>query len=517
MRRVLSLWLPYWPSERPDLARPRPAPFAPPEPARPVALTFAQAGGQRLYAVNPAAVAAGLRPGLTLADARALLPELATRPAAPAADARALAALADWCQRYSPWRATDGSDGLLLGTTGAAHLFGGEAGLLADLAARLARLGLTARLALADGALAAQALARHGAGSSTLVAPGGNPDALAPLPVAALGLEPAAARELARLGLRRIADLVALPAASLASRFGRAVPGRLAAALAGGGPPLSPRQPVPVLVRRLAFAEPIARPEDVAAATRLLLDPLCQDLAAQGLGARRLELCLYLSDGQALRFAVGLAAASRDAGHAMRLLAGRLAGLDAGFGADLLTLAVTASEPLDAAQLALAGQATRHADGPALAELIDRLAARLGEDKLGRFAARQSHLPERAVAVVPPLDTGAPADWPATAPRPVCLLPQPEQIEAVAEIPDGPPALFRWRGRLQRVARADGPERLAPEWWRAGGRPEADALAAGTRDYYRVEATGGERYWLFRQGLYGTGAAPGWFLHGLFA
>lgn len=506
-----------------SLARPSPtAPSGRPEPAAAFALTVAGAGGQRLYAVSPAAAEAGLQPGLSLADARALLPELATRPAEPAADAQALAALADWCQRYSPWCASDGTDGLLLDTSGVAHLFGGEAALVADLAARLGRRGLTARLALADGAAAARALARHGASASSVVAPGGNRAALGPLPVVALGLAPAIARELARLGLKRIAELAAVPAASLASRFDRAVADRLGQAFGGADPPLSPRRPVAAHLRRLAFAEPIALPEDVARAARLLLGELCCDLAAEGLGARRLELCLYLTDGQVVRFAVGLAAASRDANHLMRLLAERLTGLDAGFGADLLTLAATACEPLGASQLGFAGAAAERdwppaTSGPALAELIDRLAGRLGEGNLGRFAARQSHLPERAVAVVPPLDGRAPADWPATAPRPVCLLPRPEAVEAVAEIPDGPPVLFRWRGRLHRVARADGPERLAPEWWRAPGPPEAAGLAAGTRDYYRIEVTGGERYWLFRQGLYGMGESPRWFLHGLFA
>jgi protein ImuB len=78
-------------------------------------------------------------------------------------------------------------------------------------------------------------------------------------------------------------------------------------------------------------------------------------------------------------------------------------------------------------------------------------------------------------------------------------------------VPDGPPIRFRWRRVLHAVIRADGPERIAPEWWRT---PEGTA----TRDYYRVEDENGRRFWLYRDGLYDreTGT-PRWFLHGLFA
>ncbi|NBC34469.1 MAG: DNA polymerase Y family protein, partial [Alphaproteobacteria bacterium] len=307
-------------------------------------------------------------------------------------------------------------------------------------------------------------------------------------------------------------DLAGLPRAALANRFGGETLARLDRALGRAPEPISPRRPAaPHLVRR-AFAEAIARTEDVEAAIRQLVAALCRGLEAARQGARRLELAAYRVDGTVQRLAVGTGRPSRDRAHLARLFAEKRDRLDAGFGFDALVLAAPVVEPFEGAQHALdTGQRAGEADD--LAELTDRLANRLGPRALLRPVPRQSHVPERAVAGRPPL-AAAPADadlWPAEAPRPIRLFRRPQEVEAVAPVPDDPPLLFRWQGETFRVRRADGPERIAPEWWPGqGGEP------GETRDYYRVEDETGRRFWLFRAGLYDADHPPRWFLHGLF-
>jgi protein ImuB len=488
-------------------------------------LTAEDRGRLLLAAVDRAAERAGLRTGMALADARALEPGLAAAPADPAGDAEALAALADWCGRYTPWTAVYGSDGAVLDITGCAHLFGGEAGLLRDLIGRLRAIGYAGRAAIADSAAAARAIATAGPGyggpgdplGDAIVSPGRSAEALAGLPVAGLRLGRELCDGLARLGLRRIGDLYALPRAALAARFGAALAGRLDRALAREAEPISPARPVPQHAARLLFAEPIGRTEDVDAAVRRLLATLCDGLERAQRGARRLELAVYRSDGTVQRLAVGTSRPDRRPAHLHRLFAESFDRIDAGFGIDAAMLGALATEPLGAEQLRLAD---REDPAPSLADLVDRLSNRLGPDAVSRPMPVESHRPDRAVAAGPPLalPDDAPAGWPADPPRPVRLFASPEPVEAMAPVPDDPPLLFRWRGRLHRVAGADGPERLSPEWWRrpAGGGP-ADRAVGEERDYYRVEDGEGRRFWLFRAGSGPPGQSARWFLHGRFA
>ena len=377
-------------------------------------------GGQRLIAVNQAAALAGLSPGQALADARALEPALRVVDAALAADARALTALADWCGRYSPWTAPSGLEaggagGTWLDISGCAHLFDGEAALLADLLRRIRAIGYAVQAAIADTPGAAWAVARFGgrkdAGMTVvppgaIVPPGGQAAVLAPLPVAALRLTPAQREDLDRLGLRRIGDLLALPRAGLAARFGNALPRRLDQALGHVDEPISPRRPAPVLRLRLAFPEPVAQLDAVKAAARRLLAAMDQRLEAAGRGSRRLELALYRTSGQVDTVAVGTSRPSRAPDHLMRLLAEQLdrlpetGALDSMV--DLVILAVQRSEPLTAAQDAFADDpARRGADLAALAALVDRLSSRLGAASVIQLQARESHVPERAQVAVP--------------------------------------------------------------------------------------------------------------------
>jgi protein ImuB len=515
MRRIVSLFLPRFTTERLIHIRPdwRDRPFA----------VVAIAGSRReIVAVSRAALQTGIAPGLALADARAMLPSLMAVDADPAADRRALAALAEWCGRYAPWVAMDGAAqmgggaGLLLDVTGCTHLFGGEDAMLAEMTARIGRLGLAARAAMAATPAAARALARWAGDAHGFVIAGPSAretaTALAALPAAALGLAPEVAGSLSMLGLRTIGQLYGLPRAALAARFGEAVTAPLDRALGRVFEPISPDPPPARHVVRLAFAEPIGRSDDIAAALDRLLDALCDGLRRAGDGARRLILALYEPDGRTRHVRLGLSQASRDAAHVARLFAPQLEALDAAFGFDAMTLAATETAPLDAHQLAAATDPTAANDDAPPAALIDALAGRLGEEAVTRWQARESHMPERGAttsSALAPASLAAVAFAPPGAPaRPLRLLARPEPVDAVALLPHEPPALFRWRRVAHRVVRAEGPERIAPEWWREGSDAAAEATVE-PRDYWRLEDERGGRFWLYRR-------ERSWFVHGVY-
>jgi protein ImuB len=502
MRRVLSLFLPRWPIDRrrcDDALSDRP--FA----------LVTNIGGRRIVtAVNAVAADEGILPGKTLTDARAARPDLRIAEADFAGDAAALSRLARWCNRFSPFTSPCGTDGIALDIAGGAHLFGDERRLAAQLVERLRRQGIESRAAIADTLGAAWAVSHSGGASVAVVARGGAQMALADLPVTVLRLEAETATLLMRLGLRRIGDLYAMPRAALTARCGDSVGQRLDDALGLAPEPLSPLTPEKRRWSHRSFAEPIVTPEDIAAATRELLRVLCQDLTEASLGARALTLALYRVDGRIEEAAIGTAQPSRDTCHLWRLFEQRLPGIDPEFGIEDMMLTATIVENLAPAQLGFAGRggkALAGKDTADLAALIDRLSNRLGTDALAQPAVQESHLPERAVRFLPVLNKAGAKTWDRDKPRPVRLLPWPEPIKVMALVPDDPPFLFHWRHLAHRVRRADGPERIASEWWRESAEP---------RDYYRVENEEGRRFWLYRAGLFQPQVAPRWFLHGIF-
>jgi protein ImuB len=465
---------------------------------------------RRLYAVDAAAAGLGLYVGQKATDALALVPELATADADPAGDLAALEALVLWCVRFSPAVALDPPDRLLLDVSGVAHLWGGEPAMLDDLMDRLARQGIPARGAIAGSAGAAWALARCGE-DRAVAPPEAELELLAPLPVTGLRLEPETAAQLMRLGLTRIGQLAALPRDQLARRFGQGVLTRLDQALARAEEALVFQRPATPWFARLAFAEPISAPEDLARASRDIAERLCARLTAEGRAARRFELAYHRLDGRAERRIVGLSLPGRGPEAIARLFAPMLESVDPGFGIEVVTLAAEGVEASPERQITL--QSVREiAPEDGLAPLVDRLANRLGEARVWRAEAYPSHIPERAVTRKAALAPTAGESWAKERPRPVRLFARPEPIEATAPIPDDPPLFFHWRGRIRRVRRAEGPERLAEEWWR---RAPGESGVADVRDYYRVEDDTGARYWLFRAGLYGHDNPPKWWLHGL--
>jgi protein ImuB len=511
-QRILSLWLERLSTDR--IARQWREASSP-------LVVFGKRGNlDLLLAVDAAAERLGLTAGLALAQARAMHPTLTAIPEDQAADARLLDAIADGCQRYTPLVAVDPPDGILLDIGGCAHLFGGEEKLRDDLLARMTRFGFSARAAIAATIGAASAVARFGDAAMTVDANRDEREGLAPLPLAALRLPDETVTALARLGLKRIGDILDLPRAPLAARFGADLLRQLDRAFGREDEPLTPRLPVAPYVAEKSFHEPIAREEDVLASVERLAARLKTALAARGDGARRLELALFRTDGVVKRVAAGTSRPVRDPQAIRALFVERLAALgdeiDPGFGFDLARLSVLNAEPCPDEQIGLGTPE----DQAELDRLVDRLSARLGRRRVSRLVARGSHIPELAAAAVP-AQAMTELGWDAfrrfradtgLSPRPLRLLAKPEPIADVfALVPDGPPVRFRWRRALHEVVSAEGPERIEGAWWSDEGSP--------ARDYFRVEDKTGLRFWLFRAGLYRDLASslPRWFLHGMYA
>jgi protein ImuB len=517
MRRIVSVWLPRWPILRFQTAQGSSA-IAPDQP---FVLTIDASGGPRIAATSPAAERSGLFIGQTLSDARAKAGGLLqARALEPERDAEALRHLTLWATRYTPaaapWALENGGDGFFLDITGSAHLFGGEAALLDDLIKRLKTFHLAARCAIAGTPGAAWALSHYSPSLPLCLADGKEREALRPLPVTALRLSPDTHSALHRLGFKRIGMLIDAPRAPFAARFESELLLRLDQALGARPEALHHISPPPVYQVQHSFLDPIFAQEIVIATATRLVERLAPSLVRDGVGIRSLCLNLYRVDGETQRLDIGLAAPTRNPAHIARLatlkLDGLAQGLEAGFGFDCIGLSITAAEKMPARQDDLESPPDGRITAENQASLIDALRQRLGPESVRQLHPVESHIPERAEA-------SAKADdmkviWPKPDEdrlRPAFLLPKAESADVIALIPDGPPRQFRWRGKTHAVASAQGPERIADEWWRS----DATDL---TRDYYCLENEAGQRFWLYREGLYGRETAqPRWFVHGFFA
>ncbi|ACB96370.1 nucleotidyltransferase/DNA polymerase involved in DNA repair-like protein [Beijerinckia indica subsp. indica ATCC 9039] len=451
---------------------------------------------------------------MPVTKAQALVPGLALFEADPTADLQALDRLAFWMlQHYAPIVATDPPNGLVIDTTGADHLHGGEEAMLIDLVQRLAGAGITARAAIADHWGTAHAVARYGACPITIVPAGTASTAIAPLPIAALRLSKDQVTELRVLGFERISDLMEQPRAPVTLRFGPEPGLRLDQALGQISEPFTPIQPPDLTHVRQAFPEPIGAPETIARYTGKLATRLCRELAAKGLGGRKFDLLFHRVDNRLEAIRIGTAQPLRDVKRLTKLLCDRIETIDPGFGIETMVLAATLAEPLPEQQITATLTEENLAD---LSDLVDTLANRIGAHRLYRLEPVESDVPERSFSRVAPLapELAPPSrnPWPEHWPRPARLLPHPEPIETIALLPDHPPVGFTWRGIRRRVKCADGPERIFGEWWKQ------DTERMAVRDYFRIEDEAGERYWIFRSGD-GEDAATGshrWFLHGIF-
>ncbi|SIS54866.1 protein ImuB [Paracoccus saliphilus] len=490
---------------------------------RPLVLVTASETGQYITALNAAALHMAFRPGMALADARAIHPALQVAHADLAGDDRALTRLALWCQCYSPFTRTDLPDGISLDITGCAHLFGGEKKMMESVAARLNSFGLSARLAIAPTIGAAWGLARHAPNRIHISHLQELRADLAPLPIAALHLPSETRQALEKLGLKRIGDLIGQPRAPLTARFGPQLLRRLDIALGQEEESFTPLCPPVSHISECRFVEPIITRTAIEIAVDRLTSDLAVMLEKAGKGARRVELRLFRIDGWFETLPLATSTATRDPRHLCQLLCERLDRIEqrAGFGFEAAQLSALLVEDKPAQQEDMDGP--MHASGrDDIAPLFDRLVNRFGPDRVTRPLPCPSYIPEGAFRFVSVLEETASPDWPAHArivqdgadfARPLLLFTPPEPVTAIAEAPDSPPARFEWRCKTHRVTRAEGPERIAPEWWLT--HEGADRT---TRDYYRIEDEAGHRFWLYRDGLYDrVGDTPRWFIHGVFA
>lgn len=569
MKRYLSLWFPDWPLTRLRRERLKPRTSSPSasraEPRRAFILTESGPSGLLVAAANEPARQQNVSEGLAFTDARARIPGLASEEIDRAADALALDRLAHWMIRFTPLVAIDGRDAVLLETTGCDHLHGGEDRMLAAIGALLERNAIPFQAGLASTPGAATALSRSAPG--TILADGQEAEGLADLPVTALRLSPEAVLLLRRFGLTRIGQLYGIDRKALARRFqsktaADKVLNRLDQALGLHHEPLAPLRPAPAKSVRLPCPEPIATSEAIAIGLERLTTELCADLTAFGQGARHFILTAFRADGTNTAVSITTAQPVRTSKHILRLFQEKTDRIDPGFGIDLLLLEAHRTGRMETSAAALSGDlAASDTDEIALSALADRITAKLGE---GRVTIRQpveSHIPELAERAEP-FDGHLPKSVPSSpkaGPRPLRLLTRPERVTVIAEVPDGPPLRFVWRRVTRSVVRADGPERISPEWWthtapppqsqspdgasrnwlapkldrradhdliaearraiEAGEASEPVTLLPRARDYYRVEDEAGRRYWLYRDGLYedGRGGPPDWYVQGLFA
>ena len=538
MKRVLSIWLPRLAIERWAKSSDYP-------PDAPVVLTVEGTHGLIIHAVTKAAAECGARLGARLTDARALDPALVAVPADPEGDTVLVEKLARWAGRWSPLVEVDG-DGLRLDVTGVAHLFGGERRLVRDVRRRFAQIGFSTQIAIAPTAAAAWALAHYqplsplrekegpaakrweGEGAARFIhaplpaSPGSRPgsapspaggegllEQLSPLHISALRLDPDTVLTLERLGLKTIGALLSVPRLALARRFRGAedVVDALDRALGRRPEPLTAALADPPPRALLKLEEPATHPEAASQALERLIPALVRALERRRLGARKLSLTGYRVDGSVGMASVATAIPSREPKHLQRLLTDKAATLNPEFGFDAFALQADWTEDLGAAQESLVEEPSGERE---LARLVDRLTVKLGPRAVRRPQAEESHLPERASGWVAAIAFSH-SPLAGEGLRPQRLLDRPEAIDVIYATPEGMPRRFVWRRAVHDIARAEGPERIAPEWWR---QPSSARL----RDYYHVEDSDGRRYWIYREGLIGDGRGglPAWFIHGLF-
>lgn len=462
-----------------------------------------------IVAANTLAIQSGIRPAMRLADARTLAPTLQILLDDATANARVKQRLTDWCGRYSPLVACDGFDGIVIDVAGCTHLFGTEATLLADIEARIHRSGYQVRGAIADTLGAAWALARYG--KNTIVSREELPGALDPLPVAALRLPHEVIAKLQRLGLSTVTALRRMPRQSLAVRYGPLPVLRLDQAFGYAEEPIAPQHPPAPYRSQRILADPIGTVSAVEYVLLDLLKELCARMEAANLGARLLQVDCYRVDGSVASCCIGTSKPVRSITHLMRLFAERLEKVDAGFGIEALILSVTNVDKLDPAQISLSRLASSDEEDAALDRLLDRIGMRLGFQEVCRVQVSESWLPESSLKFQSVFAPGNPnAIWPESRVRPVRLINPPISIGVSTMFPDDIPVQFQLGHRSRRIIRAEGPERLTPEWWR-----DDTSSTWEQRDYYRIEDDGGHRLWIFREKSSSSSAGEErWFLHG---
>ena len=442
---------------------------------------------------------------MVLADARAIIPGLNELDDKADLIPKLLNRLAEWCIRFTPIVAVDPPDGLLLDATGCSHLWGGDGPYVAEIVKKLNGRGYDVRAAIADTIGAAWAVARFGKGSSVIVSRQ-HIEALLPLPPEALRLETETVERLHKLGIHQVCQFINMPRSSLRRRFGQHFIMRLDMALGREIEMIEPVQPPLPYQERLPCLEPIVSARGIEMALHQLLERLCLRLLKEEKGLRAATFKGYRVDGKVEKVDIGTNRPSHSVNHLFKLFELKLSGIEPALGIELFILESPKVEDHYPQQEKM-WEGSSGLEDMRLSELIDRLTGKAGLQAIHRYVPDEHYWPERSYKPASSLQEKFTTAWRADKLRPLQLLQRPERIVVTAPIPDYPPMLFRYKGKLHKVIRADGPERIEQEWWLQQGQH---------RDYYRVEDEEGKRYWIFRLGHYDDETFQ-WFLHGFFA
>lgn len=468
-------------------------------------LTIPDHGRKLISAVDPIARSKGIYCGMVVADARVIDPGIQAIDEDPTLSEKWLKGLAEWCIRYAPFVSIDLPDGLIIDATGCAHLWGGEANYLAHIITRLHKLGYHSRASIADTVGAAWAIA-HFDKEKMIVEKGQQYTTLLKLPVAALRLDPTIADRLVSLGLKKINSIIGMQRSALRRRFGEQLLLRLDQLLGNKEEFIEPVIPVEPYQERLPSIEPIVTVTGIGIALRNLLENICTRLQKEQKGLRLASFKCYRIDGKVREINIGTIRPSYNSNHLEKLFEWKIGTVSPGPGIDLFILEAQKVEPAPAFQEKFwqnnTGLQTIH-----LAKLVDRFTVKFGAERIHRYLPQEHHWPERSFKAVCSLEENTASSWNTNRPRPIQIMPRPELIQVTAPVPDYPPMNFRYRGKLHKIIKADGPERIEQEWWLQQGQH---------RDYYVVEDEEGNRYWIFRLGHYGERNYQ-WFLHGFFA
>jgi protein ImuB len=470
----------------------------------PFVLRTASHGRMVITGLNAEAERKGISQGMVLADARAVLPDLEVRDDKPDLPEKLLTRLAEWCIRFTPAVAVDMPDGLMFDATGCSHLWGGDKSYLTVILEKLKGRGYDVRVAMADTLGVAWGVARFA--NAFVVEQGKNLEALLPLPPEALRLEEETIERLHKLGLHQVHQFIRMPRASLRRRFGQSLLTQLDRALGQEIEMIQPVQPVEPHQERLPCLEPIVTITGIEIALEELLKKLCLRLQQEQKGLRTAVFKSYRVDGKVEQIDIATNRPSHNVKHLFKLFEIKLSAIEPALGIELFVLEASTVEDHFAQQEKM-WEGTEGVDDMRLAELLDRLGGKVGMNSIHRYVPDEHYWPERSFRLACSLLEKPTSTWREDKLRPLQILSIPERIEVTAPIPDYPPMLFRHKGKLHKIIKADGPERIEQEWWIQQGQH---------RDYYRVEDEEGYRYWLFRLGHYHDKTYQ-WFIHGFFA
>lgn len=470
----------------------------------PFVLRTSSHGRMIITSANAFAQKKGAAVGMVLADVRAIIPDLKVEDEIPDLPARLLKRLAEWCIRFTPLVAVDLPDGILFDASGCSYLWGGDQAYLNCIISRLNQRGYDVRAAIADTPGVAWAVARFGT-DSMVIESGKQAEALNTLPPEALRLEKETSMRLHKLGLHQIRQFISMPRSSLRRRFGPLFLLQLDRALGMEMEMIEPVLPPEPYQERLPCLEPISAAKGIQIALEELLKKLCLRLKKEQKGLRQARFKGYRVDGKIEQIEIGTNRPSHHISHLYKLFDLKLSTIEPALGIELFVLEATKVED-HLPQQEKVWQESGGLDDMRLSELIDRLGARKGMMSIRRYLPAEHYWPERSLKVAS-LNEKATSEWRRDQQRPLQLLRIPEPIEVTAPIPDYPPMLFRRKGKVHKIVKADGPERIEQEWWIQQGQH---------RDYYRVEDEDGNRYWIFRSGHYNANQVQ-WFLHGWFS